>query len=416
MNRAVLQPIVDQHAGDAAVIYRSRTWLSAAPHASLRHLHRFDVRLAAHLDGLREAGAAGRRSAQAALESPSPAALFIATVRAIEDRDASSIDRLFAVAEALPAVGCGLRGAFGWMTPGDLQDLLPSLAGSSQSVRRHAAVAAYAMHRVGPDSPLFKRGPDSDAAVLARTLRWAGEVGASEYVSAFWPSGFPDEPQCSFWAAWANVLLGDRGRAQAALRRFVSTGPHRRRALQLALQAAGVEEGSTLLRALVRNPEDERMVIHGTGVLGTIDYVPWLLSRMKADTTARIAGEAFSLVSGVDLALADLERTAPENFQAGPNDNPEDPNVEMDPDEGLPWPDVERVEKWWAANSARFHPGIRYFMGQPVTREHCIHVLKTGYQRQRILAAHYLCLLDPGTPLFNTSAPAWRQQRLLAQM
>jgi hypothetical protein len=37
-------------------------------------------------------------------------------------------------------------------------------------------------------------------------------------------------------------------------------------------------------------------------------------------------------------------------------------------------------------------------------------------QRQRILAAHYLCLLDPGTPLFNTSAPAWRQQRWLAKM
>ena len=55
-------------------------------------------------------------------------------------------------------------------------------------------------------------------------------------------------------------------------------------------------------------------------------------------------------------------------------------------------------------------------MGAPVTREHCIAVLKTGNQRQRILAAHYLSLLEPGTPLFNTGAPAWRQQRLLAGM
>jgi hypothetical protein len=60
--------------------------------------------------------------------------------------------------------------------------------------------------------------------------------------------------------------------------------------------------------------------------------------------------------------------------------------------------------------------GWGYFMGQPVTKEHCIQVLKTGYQRQRILAAQYLCLLEPGTPLFNTAAPAWRQQRLLAAM
>jgi uncharacterized protein (TIGR02270 family) len=88
----------------------------------------------------------------------------------------------------------------------------------------------------------------------------------------------------------------------------------------------------------------------------------------------------------------------------------------MDADEGLPWPDPEKIEKWWAANESRFQKGTRYFMGKPVTREHCIDVLKNGYQRQRILAAHYLCLLDPGTPLFNTSAPAWRQQKLLATM
>jgi intergrase/recombinase len=55
-------------------------------------------------------------------------------------------------------------------------------------------------------------------------------------------------------------------------------------------------------------------------------------------------------------------------------------------------------------------------MGAPVTRERCVEVLKTGHQRQRILAAHYLSLLEPGTPLFNTSAPALRQQRRLAKM
>ena len=88
----------------------------------------------------------------------------------------------------------------------------------------------------------------------------------------------------------------------------------------------------------------------------------------------------------------------------------------MDPDDGLPWPDVQKIEAWWHANGTHFQKGTRYFMGQPVTREHCIDVLKNGYQRQRILAAHYLCLLEPGTPLFNTSAPAWRQQRLLAAM
>ena len=55
-------------------------------------------------------------------------------------------------------------------------------------------------------------------------------------------------------------------------------------------------------------------------------------------------------------------------------------------------------------------------MVAPVTRVHCITVLKEGFQHQRIPAADYLCLIDPSTPLFSTAAPAWRQQRLRARM
>jgi hypothetical protein len=51
-------------------------------------------------------------------------------------------------------------------------------------------------------------------------------------------------------------------------------------------------------------------------------------------------------------------------------------------------------------------------MGKPLSWEHCLDVLKNGYQRQRIAAAEYLCLLRPGSVLFNTSAPAWRQKEL----
>lgn len=170
------------------------------------------------------------------------------------------------------------------------------------------------------------------------------------------------------------------------------------------------------LQRLGGDPAQLRLLIQGSGINGDPTYVPWLMKHMADDKTARLAGEAFSLITGTDLALLDLERKPPENVEAGPNDNPDDENVEMDPDEGLPWPDAGLIAGWWEKNGSRFQPGARYFMGAPVTREHCIQVLKDGYQRQRILAAHYLCLLEPGTPLFNTSAPAWRQQKLLAQM
>ena len=122
------------------------------------------------------------------------------------------------------------------------------------------------------------------------------------------------------------------------------------------------------------------------------------------------------MITGADLVGLSLDQPRPEGFESGPNDNTEDENVDMDPDEGLPWPAPDKVERWWAVNSHRFGKGQRYFVGAPVTHGHCIDVLKDGYQVQRILAAHYLCLLTPGTPLFNTSAPVWRQQRLLRRI
>ena len=177
-----------------------------------------------------------------------------------------------------------------------------------------------------------------------------------------------------------------------------------------------VRAAHDVLQSLARDPKDLRSLIQGSGIVGDPAYVPWLIGHTSNDRTARLAGEAFSLITGTDLAWLDLEHRPPETFESGPNDDPNDPNVDMDPDEGLPWPDPEKIQAWWTKNRDRFTLGQRYFMGAPVTRAHCIEVLKNGYQRQRILAAHYLCLLEPGTPLFNTSAPAWRQQRLLAGM
>ena len=131
---------------------------------------------------------------------------------------------------------------------------------------------------------------------------------------------------------------------------------------------------------------------------------------------ARLAGEAFSFITGLDINYLHLDCEAPENLDSGPNDNPDDDNVAMDEDDGLPWPDPAKLQSWWNANQQRFQPGVRYFMGERVTVEHCKKVLRDGFQRQRIAAAEYLCLLQPGTPLFPTSAPAWRQQRWLKRL
>ena len=177
-----------------------------------------------------------------------------------------------------------------------------------------------------------------------------------------------------------------------------------------------VPHANELLKGVARDPANIRLLIQGAGIVGDPYYVPWLIKQMADLKLTRLAGESFTYITGLDLSYLDLDRKPPENVEAEPNDNPDDDNVAMDEDDSLPWPDPVKIQSWWDVNKSRFTDGTRYFMGEPVTRAHCIQVLKDGYQRQRIAAALYLCLLHPGTKLFPTKAPAWRQQRWLADL
>jgi uncharacterized protein (TIGR02270 family) len=415
--RPPIPAVVQQHADEAAHLRVTRSVLVRAPHVDMLRLRRLDDRMAAHLDGLSVSGSLARELCEAALASPGVGELFVATSMALDAKDPAVVDRLVALAESVPEAQAGLVSAFGWVSASSLRGVIKSLLDSASAFQRQVALAACAMHHADPGAALFAALDDDNRALRARALRTAGEIGCDKAIPACLAAIQDDDPECAFWAACSSVLLGNRGTAiDLLMNTGLAPGCHRARAFRLALQAMSLGAAHASLRELAKHPEQMRWLIQGSGIAGDAVYVPWLIKNMTDDKIARLAGGAFSAITGVDLGQSDLEGNPPENFEPGPNDDPDDSNVDMDPDDGLAWPDVAKIEQWWAANSSRFTPGARYFMGAPVTREHCIGVLKNGYQRQRILAAHHLCLLDPGTPLFNTSAPAWRQQRLLAKM
>jgi uncharacterized protein (TIGR02270 family) len=121
------------------------------------------------------------------------------------------------------------------------------------------------------------------------------------------------------------------------------------------------------------------------------------------------------MITGVDLAYRDLERKPPEDFNAGPTEDPKDENVEMDPDDNLPWPEPALVQKWWDKNRGQFQSGTRYLLGKPMTVDWLKTVLRDGRQRQRAAAALELAIRNPGEPLFNVAAPGFRQQKILGK-
>ena len=164
---------------------------------------------------------------------------------------------------------------------------------------------------------------------------------------------------------------------------------------------------------LARHPDAYRLAIIGAGVIGDPVLIAWLIDRMERPELARVAGESFSMITGIDITYADLDGERPEGFESGPTENPEDENVELDPDEDLPWPNPELIRAWWGKNKSGLNCGTRYLLGQPITFEQMEHVLRTGRQRQRHAAASELSMLKPGLPLFEVRAPGFRQQRML---
>ena len=252
----------------------------------------------------------------------------------------------------------------------------------------------------------------SDSRAFA--FRAAGELGRIDQMPPLIRGINDPKQEARFWAAWSAVLLGNRGKALEALAsQALKPGLRQMPALRLAMQAMDAAAGRDLMRQLSDLPDGERLRIIAAGLLGEVEQVPSLIGQASDTQLARAAGEAFVNITGADFTLHLLEASPPDGFEDGPTDNAADENVDLPEDVLLPWPDVGRLQAWWQANGSRFSATVRYFLGAPITSVSCTNVLRTGFQRQRNVAASYLTLLEAGTPLFNTSAPAWRQQKLL---
>ncbi|NKI95319.1 TIGR02270 family protein [Rhizobacter sp. SG703] len=413
--RGSVSVVLQQHLEDAAVLRSTRSSLVRAPHIRLHHLRRLDDRLAAHLDGVAEAGADGARLSLQALEQPSTGAMFTAGVNVIRHQDLPSLETLLAIAEVEPAAMVGLISAFGWVAASELRGIVRNLLDSASAARRDMGLAACRLHQVDPGAALDTAL--SSGQYTARALAAAGQSGRSERLPACLDALTTANPALRLVAARSALFLGDRTAAMEALLSLMRIpGPEQAVAAGLWLRVAATDQASDWLRGLAREPGQSRLLIRSIAAAGDPFYVPWLIKQMSDVGLARLAGESFSMITGLDLSMLDMELDAPADAEPGRDEDAGDSDVALDEDLGLPWPDPSKITAWWQIHGSGFVAGTKYFVGASPSSAHCLSVLGTGLQRQRRSAAEYLCLMNPGTALFNTAAPAWRQQRLLASM
>lgn len=407
-----MQHVVSQHAEEAAFLWTSRTRAVGDPTYSLKSLGGLDGRVEAHLDGLRLAGEAGWALCRAGLGSGEAGELFPLAVLAFEAGDRERMRDALLVGCVSPETRRALISALGWLDHQIVAPWVERLLQAKAAVHRAVGIAACAIHRVDPGAVLTASLSDPDPSVRARSLRAVGELKRADLVGPVQDQLGDDDDGCRFWAAWTLALHGE----PAGIRTLREWQGHGDRlgvaALQLSLRTATVDEGREWVRTMARNPELRKSAIVATGILGDPTSIPWIIGEMHSPALARLAGEAFSMITGVDLEYRNLDRVAPADAPE-PAEAPSDQSIDAEYESHLPWPEPDLIEAWWQANERQFTPGIRYLAGEPVTGESARRVLVSGKQRQRAAAAIELALLEPSDRLFEVRSRAAAQKRRL---
>ena len=408
----IIVEIVSQHAEEAAFLWLLRSNATHAPHYSLKDLAKLDGRLEAHLDGLRVAGDPGWELCKAGLGNEENGEVFAASVMAFESGIESRIQAVLEALQKTPELSTGSISALGWIAYEQVSPHIDQLLCSESPIVQCVGLAAKAVHRKDPGAVLQTLLASGDAELRARALKAVGELGRKNLTSLVNSSLGAEDPSLRWWAAWSGALLGD-GVAILVLQKIATQkGPYAVKAATMAVRRMPVDASHRWIKVLAENSETIRGALCAAGALGDPTSIPWLIENMDVPVMARVAGESFTMITGVDLAYDDLDTDKPEGFEAGPTEDPDDENVEMDKDEDLPWPNTQLIEEWWFTHRLEFTNGTRYLLGKPMAIDSLNDVLRTGKQRQRTAAAIELAMRQPGTALFNTSSPGFWQQTL----
>jgi len=408
------EEVVTQHAEDAAFLWMLRNSAATAPNYKLKDIVDLDERVEPNLDGLRVAGETGWEFSKQLLDQNEPGSVFSTLVLALMGEDTSKIQMIYEKIESNPELSNELIAAFGWVEKRYLQGKVHGLLVSSSFFWRRLGIAACLTHRVNPKDYLTTTLDDNDLLLKARALRAVGELGLKEYAAKLKKALRSNDEHCRYWAAWSSLLTGEFGSAIPALKRIAeSDSSFNNKALLIGVRAMDTETSYVWLKEFANNPSRIRYAIEAAAAVGNSAFIPWLIKQMEVPELARVAGESFASITGVDIEYEDLDGEQPEEVDAGPNDDPDDENVSMDQDEDLPYPNPKLIQQWWDSHKQKYRTGKRYLMGEEINNKTLITVLRQGNQRQRASAATELAIIKPDMPLFETRAPAKRQQKQL---
>ena len=402
--------VVERHAEEAAGLWLRRQNAAIAPHYRLRDLAEIDDRVEANLDGIRLAGREGGR-AVAGLDTADSGVWYVRATLALEQQSSLELAKLLDQLPRRPELEGELIGALRWVPlERSAWATRALLDASCPAPLRRFGISAYIAHRRDPGKPLIDALAAGSAELRAAALEGIGWLGKSDLLPEL--RGELDSPNESVrWAAAIGAaLLGDEGDYQPLWDHADPDTARGRQSLVLAVERTPAEAARARIDSWLAAGSRRRAAIAGSGLSGDAARVPFLLDAMRDPELARSAGEAFHRITGLVIA-GELRGEPPKDFNAGPNDDPDDDDVALDPELPLPWPRLEAVERAFMAWRLTAPNATRLWFGRPLDLALCDEALRHGSQRLRGDAALVRAAWKPGEMVADTLAPGFRQLR-----
>lgn len=401
--------IYEQFAVDASFLWLLRSLAVNRPQYTKFDIAALDGRIEAQLDGLMTAPEEAWDICHAAMETGDAGDCFAASVVAFRSLDVAKIQTSVEIGLASEPAFRGLVSALGWL-PGRLcHSWIKRFLTSKDIDHKYLAVAVCSVRREDPADYLTKILQRDDCLahpkLYARALRIIGELKRHDLMPVVRMALRSEDEDVRFWAVWAAVMVGDKTVLPLLKPYVVENNPRQETALQLAFRSLSIDEARSWISTLATNLGNMRNVIKATSILGDPQAIPWLIDRMRVPALTRLAGEAFSAITGIDLIEHDLVlKDLPDLDGQFPTDDPDDDRVAMDEDEDLPFPDIGKVAAVWQRYQTRLTPGVRYLSGKPLNDDQISTILESSHQRQRWAAAMELSLRNPDQILINCAA------------
>ena len=400
--------VFEQYVDNASFLWVMRSIAVDQPHYRPHDILELEQRIESQLDGLMTSIEPAWSACVDGLETEDSGEVFTSSVVAYRSHDINKIQKVVEVGLSNMQTAKGLISALGWL-PGNLvHSWIKKFFTSKDLNHKFLAVAACSIRRENPDELLNRILERADCrentSLYARSLRLVGELRRLDLMPFLDTAITSDNEDARFWALWSSALLGKRDIINLFEPFVFNPGPYQNIAINLVFRILPIEYARGWISTLAKSGDQSRAVIQATGILGDPHAVNWLISKMQDESLAKLAGEAFSVITGIDIEEQQLVDESKSNNATENDDDTSDQLDILGEDENLSWPDHEKIKRLWMNYGRNFISGQRYFLGKTISAEHIKSRLQTMTQRQLRASSYELALVDSTVPLLNYRA------------